>query len=198
VIQTARLLILPILVAALTLPAAAQQGASSVLPNPPEPFKGTINLRAKDSKPDFPQPIQAPKGAPNIFLVLLDDVGYGATSTFGGPINTPTLQKLADNGLRYNQFHTTALCGPTRAALLTGRNHHSAHTGVIMEGGTGFPGKTDDERDRNGCGDSQAGQARTAWFGKNHNVPDWESSQAGPLTAGRRAWIRPFLRLPRR
>jgi arylsulfatase len=96
-------------VAAFALPTGAQQGASSVLPVWPEPFKGTINPRAKDSKPDFPQPLQAPKGAPNILIALLDDVGYGATSTFGGPINNPTLQKLADNGLRYNQFHTTCL-----------------------------------------------------------------------------------------
>jgi len=93
------------------------------LPVPPSPFQGIINLRAKDSKPDFPQPVQAPQGAPNILLVLLDDVGYGATSTFGGPCNTPTLTKLAEKGLKYNHFHTTALCSPTRAALLTGRNH---------------------------------------------------------------------------
>ena len=111
-----------------------------VLPRPPQPFRGTINLRAKDSKSDFPQPVQAPKGAPNILLVLLDDVGFGATSTFGGPCNTPTFTKLAENGLKYNQFHTTALCSPTRAALITGRNHHSVHTACIMEGGTGFPG----------------------------------------------------------
>jgi hypothetical protein len=114
------------------LPAEAQE----VLPRPEQPFKGTVSLRAKDSKPDFPQPIRVPKGAPNILLVPLDDTGYGATSTFGGPCNTPTLQKLAENGLRYKQFHTTDLCSPTRAALLTGRNHYSAHTGVIMEGAT--------------------------------------------------------------
>jgi arylsulfatase A-like enzyme len=180
---TVRLFLHAALVAALALPATAQQGASSVLPNPPEPFKGTINLRAKDSKPDFPQPIQAPKGAPNILLVLLDDVGYGATSTFGGPINTPTLQKLADNGLRYTQFHTTALCSPTRAALLTGRNHHSAHTGVIMEGATGFLGYNSVMGKETATVAEVLKQAGygTAWFGKNHNVPDWESSQAGPF-----------------
>ena len=116
-------------------------------------------------------------------LVLLDDVGYGASSTFGGPVETPTLERLAHNGLRYTQFHTTALCSPTRAALLTGRNHHSAHTGVIMEQATGFPGY-----------DSLMGKDtatvaevlkqhgwNTGWFGKNHNVPDWQSSQAGPF-----------------
>jgi len=158
-------------------------GTSAVLPAPPQPFQGIINLRAKDSKSDFPQPVQAPKGAPNVLLVLLDDVGFGATSTFGGPCSTPTLQKLADNGLKYNQFHTTALCSPTRAALITGRNHHSAHTGVITEAATGFPGYDSVmQKDtatvaellkQNGFG--------TAWFGKNHNVPDWQSSQAGPF-----------------
>src|SRR5262249_44478504 len=114
--------------------------AQEVLPAPPVPFKGTMGLKAKDSKSDFPQPVQAPRGAPNILLVLLDDVGFGATGTFGGPAATPTLDRLAADGLRYNQFHTTALCSPTRAALLTGRNHHTVHTGVIMEAGTGFPG----------------------------------------------------------
>jgi hypothetical protein len=91
-----------------------------VLPRPPQPFKGTVNLRARESKSDFPQPLKAPAGAPNVLLVLLDDVGFGATSTFGGPCNTPTFQMLADNGLKFNHFHTTALCSPTRAALITG------------------------------------------------------------------------------
>lgn len=155
----------------------------SVLPAPPAPFQGTVNLRAKDSVSDFPQPVQAPKDAPNILLVLLDDVGFGATTTFGGPCATPTFDKLAANGLKYNQFHTTALCSPTRAALITGRNHHSVHTAGIMEIGTGFPGyDTVMQKDtatvaevlkQNGYG--------TAWFGKNHNVPDWQSSQAGPF-----------------
>jgi arylsulfatase len=119
---------------------SASAASSPVLPVPPAPFQGTINLRAADSKPDFPQPVRAPAGAPNILVVFLDDVGYGAASTFGGPCNTPTLTKVAENGLKYNHFHTTALCSPTRAALLTGRNHHSAHTSCIMEAGTGFPG----------------------------------------------------------
>jgi arylsulfatase A-like enzyme len=154
-----------------------------VLPKPPPPFRGTIGLRAKDSKSDFPQPIQAPQGAPNVLLVLLDDVGYGATSTFGGPCNTPTLDALAKSGLRYNQFHTTALCSPTRAALITGRNHHSCHTACIMEAGTGFPGyDTVMQRDTATVAEvlRQNGY-NTAWFGKNHNVPDWQTSQAGPF-----------------
>ena len=157
--------------------------SQEVLPVPPKPFKGQIGLSAKDSRSDFPKPIEAPKGAPNIVLVLLDDVGFGASSTFGGPISTPTLERLAQHGLRYTQFHTTALSSPTRAALLTGRNHHSVHTGVIMEQGTGFPGY-----DSLMGGDTatvaeilkQKGW-NTAWFGKNHNVPDWQSSQAGPF-----------------
>ena len=137
----------------------------------------------KDSRPDFPQPLQAPRGAPNVLVVLLDDVGFGATSTFGGPAPTPTLDRLAQDGLRYNQFHTTALCSPTRAALLTGRNHHSAHTGVVMEVATGYPGyDTVMQQDTATVAEvlRQSGWS-TAWFGKNHNVPDWQTSQAGPF-----------------
>ena len=161
----------------------ASTSVGDVLPLPPKPFQGTINLRAKDSKSDFPQPIQVPEGAPNILLVLLDDVGYGATSTFGGPCNTPTLTRLAEKGLKYNHFHTTALCSPTRAALITGRNHHSVHTAAIMEGATGFPGYDSlMQKDTATVAEvlKQAGYG-TAWFGKNHNVPDWQTSQAGPF-----------------
>src|SRR5262249_50401322 len=104
---------------------ATNASAQEVLPTPAAPFKGQIGLRPSDSKPDFPQPVQAPKGAPNILLVLLDDVGFGAASTFGGPINTPTLERLAQNGLRYNEFHTTALCSPRRAADRTQPSHGS-------------------------------------------------------------------------
>ena len=105
--------------------------AQDVLPRPEQPFKGHIGRKATESTKDFPQEVTAPKGAPNILLILTDDVGFGASSTFGGPIPTPTFDRLAKNGLRYTQFHTTALCSPTRAALLTGRNHHSVATGVI-------------------------------------------------------------------
>ncbi|MFI5396833.1 MAG: arylsulfatase [Candidatus Binatia bacterium] len=157
--------------------------AQEVLPVPPAPFKGQIGLSAKDSKSDFLQPVQATKGAPNIVLVLLDDVGFGASSTFGGPIDTPTLDRLAKSGLRYTQFHTTALCSPTRAALLTGRNHHSAHTGVIMEMATGFPGY-DSLMGKDTATVAEVLKQKgwnTSWFGKNHNVPDWQTSQAGPF-----------------
>lgn len=157
--------------------------AQEVLPAPPSPFKGQIGLSVKDSKSDFPRPVQAPKGAPNIVLVLLDDVGFGASSTFGGPCQTPTLDRLAKDGLRFTQFHTTALCSPTRAALLTGRNHHSVHTGVIMEQGTGYPGY-DSLMGKDTATVAEILKQKgwnTAWFGKNHNVPDWQSSQAGPF-----------------
>jgi arylsulfatase A-like enzyme len=162
-----------------TVPAGAQE----VLPRPEPPFKGHIGRTAKDSTPDFPQEVKAPKGAPNILVILTDDVGFGASSTFGGPVSTPTMDRLAANGLRYTQFHTTALCSPTRAALLAGRNHHSDATGVIMELATGYPGY-------NSLMPKSAGTFAevlkqngysTAWYGKNHNVPDWHSSQAGPF-----------------
>jgi arylsulfatase A-like enzyme len=157
--------------------------AQEVLPTPPAPFKGQIGLSAKDSTSDFPKAVQAPNNAPNIVLVLLDDVGFGASSTFGGPIETPTVERLAASGLRYTQFHTTALCSPTRAALLTGHNHHSVHTGVIMEQATGFPGY-DSLMGKDTATVAEVLKQKgwnTAWFGKNHNVPDWQSSQAGPF-----------------
>ena len=157
--------------------------AQEVLPVPPAPFKGQIGLSAKDSKSDFPKPVRSPESALNIVIVLLDDVGFGASSTFGGPIETPTLERLAKSGLRYTQFHTTALCSPTRAALLTGRNHHSAHTGTVMEMATGFPGYDSlIGKDTATVAEilKQMGWS-TAWFGKNHNVPDWQTSQVGPF-----------------
>src|SRR5262249_33525738 len=94
------------------------------LPPPPPPFQGEINLTSAQSKPAWPARVVPPKGAPNILLILTDDVGFGAPSTFGGVIPTPTLERIAANGLRYTNFHTTSLCSPTRAALITGRNHH--------------------------------------------------------------------------
>jgi arylsulfatase A-like enzyme len=103
------------------------------LPPADPPFGGVINPFAKDSTPVKPSITYPPTGAPNVVVVLLDDVGFGAPSTFGSPIPTPALDRVARAGLRYNQFHTTALCSPTRAALLTGRNHHTAHVGTICE-----------------------------------------------------------------
>jgi len=158
-------------------------GAQEVLPRPEQPFGGKIGRTPKDSTPDFPKGVEAPKGAPNILVILTDDVGFGASSTFGGPISTPTMDRLAQNGLRYNSFHTTALCSPTRAALLSGRNHHSANTGVIMELGTGFPGYNSLMSKSNGTFAEILKQNgyNTSWYGKNHNVPDWMTSQAGPF-----------------
>jgi arylsulfatase A-like enzyme len=103
-----------------------------VLPYPAPEFHGVIGRTTADSKPDFSQPVQAPKGAPNVLLIITDDVGFGAASTVGGPIPTPTLDELAARGLKYNRFHSTSLCSPTRAALITGRDQHNAHTGIIM------------------------------------------------------------------
>ncbi len=163
--------------------AGASRQEAVVLPRPPQDFKGKIGRTAAESTPDFPKPMAAPKGAPNVLLILTDDVGFSAASTFGGPIPTPTFDKLAEAGLRYNTFHTTALCSPTRSALITGRNHHTCHTGVITEMGTGFPGY--DSLMPKSCGTvgeilKQNGY-NTSWYGKNHNVPDWQTSQAGPF-----------------
>ena len=161
----------------------AQGFNRTILPIPDQPFKGKTGLRPSDSLKDFPAEVKAPEGAPNILLILTDDVGFGASSTFGGPIPTPTMDRIANNGLRFNRFHTTALCSPTRAALLTGRNHHSVATGGIMEIGVGYPGyNTLIPQSKRGLGDIlKLNGYNTAWFGKNHNVPDWHTSQAGPF-----------------
>jgi arylsulfatase A-like enzyme len=156
---------------------------SNSLPYQEPSFPGKIGRTTADSKSAFPIPVSAPSGAPNILLIMTDDVGFGASSTFGGPIPTPNFDKLAARGVKYNRFHTTALCSPTRASLITGRNHHNAHTGIIMERSLGYPGY--DSVMPKSCGTvaeilKQNGY-NTAWFGKNHNVPDWQSSAAGPF-----------------
>ena len=160
-------------------------GASAqvILPKPETPFQGKIGRTVKDSTPDFPKGVEAPKGAPNVLLILTDDVGFGASSPFGGPIEMPNLQRLAESGLRYNTFHTTALCSPTRSALITGRNHHSNASGVITEMATGYPGYNSlISKSSGSVGEGlRENGYNTAWFGKMHNVPDWMSSQAGPF-----------------
>ncbi len=163
--------------------AYAQDVNRTILPLPEQPFQGKIGLRPSDSTKDFPLDPKAPKGAPNILLVLTDDVGFGATSTFGGPIPTPTFDAVARSGVRFNHFHTTALCSPTRAALLTGRNHHSVGTGCIMEAGVGYPGYNSlVSKSKAGLGTIlKLNGYNTSWYGKNHNVPDWQTSQAGPF-----------------
>ena len=112
------------------------------LPPPPPKFGGEINLDASQSKPYWPAQVVPPKGAPNVLLIMTDDQGYGVSGTFGGVIPTPAMDRIANAGLRYTQFHSTALCSPTRAALITGRNHHSVGFGVITEMSTGYPGMT--------------------------------------------------------
>jgi arylsulfatase A-like enzyme len=153
------------------------------LPPPPQKFEGQINLNADQSKAAWPARVVPPKGAPNILLILTDDVGFGAPSTFGGVIPTPALDRIAENGLRYTNFHSTSLCSPTRAALITGRNHHSVGFGVISEIATGFPGYNSVI----GKDSATIGRIllengyRTSWFGKNHNTPVYQTSQAGPF-----------------
>ena len=179
--QAIQLAILSIsLIAFSALSARAQE---VVLPKPEPPFHGKIGRTVKDSTPDFPKSVEAPAGAPSVLLIMTDDVGFGASSTFGGPIQTPNFQRIADSGLRYNMFHTTALCSPTRAALITGRNHHTNASGVITEFATGYPGYNSLVPKSSGSVGEvlKENGFNTSWFGKMHNVPDWMSSQAGPF-----------------
>jgi arylsulfatase A-like enzyme len=149
---------------------------------PPEPATYS-ELDARNTKPPAPFNVTAPKDAPNVIIVLIDDLGLGATSAFGGPIRTPTMEKLAKNGLRYNNFNTTALCSPTRMAIKTGRNHHTANTGSIMESSTAYPGNT------GSLPMSVAPLAEmlrlngysTSAFGKWHETAAWETSVSGPF-----------------
>src|SRR5271166_3908874 len=153
------------------------------IPAPPPPFGGVIKENATASTPWWPPRVVPPKGAPNILLIMTDDQGYGISSTFGGVIPTPALDRIAKAGLRYIEFNSTALCSPTRAALITGRNHHSVGFGVITEVSTGFPGY-----------DSIIGQDSatigrilqengyaSSWFGKDHNTPSFQVGVSGPF-----------------
>src|SRR5262245_6893035 len=162
----------------------ANAGTPAILPRPDFHFSGSVGRTYLDSDPpQFPQPVKAPKGAPNIVLILLDDAGFGQFGTFGGGIPSPTMDRLAKEGLRYNRFHTTALCSPTRAALITGRNHHSASFAGITEVATGYDGYCcvlPKECGTIGEVLRQNGYM-TAWIGKNHNTPEWETSAAGPF-----------------
>lgn len=155
----------------------------SVLPYPPAPFAGKMGASPTDSKAQFSAPVKAPKGAPNVVVVLTDDVGFGASSAFGGAIPTPSLEQLAAHGLRFNQFHTTAMCSPTRAALLTGRNHHAVANGTVADMSTGYPGY-DGEIPRSAATIAQILRLNgynTAMFGKHHNAPQEQLSAAGPF-----------------
>jgi len=177
-------------------PAAAQQATGvpgspnatisidgTQLPPPPPMFGGVINERAADSRPWWPPRVVPPNGAPNVLLIMTDDQGYGVTGTFGGVIPTPAMDRIAADGLRYTQFHSTALCSPTRAALITGRNHHSVGFGMVSEGSTGFPGYDSvipPDKATIGTILREHGYA-TSWFGKNHNTPAFQYSLAGPF-----------------
>jgi arylsulfatase A-like enzyme len=164
-------------------PAATITIPGDQLPAPPQKFGGKIERDATKSKPYWPARIVPPKGAPNVLLIITDDSGYGVTSTFGGVIPTPALDRIARDGLRYTNFHSTALCSPTRAALITGRNHHSVGYGVIAEQATGYPGYDSIiTKDKATIGRIlQDNGYHTAWFGKNHNTPEYQASQAGPF-----------------
>ena len=154
------------------------------LPNPPFPFEGKIEETADKSKAYWPPAIVPPKGAPNVLLIMTDDQGYGISGTFGGVVPTPAMDKLAKTGIRYTQFHSTALCSPSRAALITGRNHHSVGFGVIEEWSTGFPGY-DGIVPLNSASVGAIlkynGYA-TSWFGKDHNVPTVQNNNSGPYS----------------
>ncbi|MCP3406766.1 arylsulfatase [Bradyrhizobium sp. CCGB01] len=153
------------------------------LPPPPPKFGGEINLQASQSKPYWPAQVVPPKGAPNVLLIMTDDQGYGVSGTFGGVIPTPAMDRIANAGLRYTQFHSTALCSPTRAALITGRNHHSVGFGVITEMSTGYPGYDSVIGPESATVGTilRANGFATAWIGKNHNTPSYQLSSAGPF-----------------
>ena len=164
-------------------PSATTTIDGKYLPPPPPKFGGVINMNATDSKPYWPAQVVPPKGAPNVLLIMTDDQGYGVSGTFGGVIPTPAMDRIAKMGLRYTQFHSTALCSPTRAALITGRNHHSVGYGVIGEMSTGYPGYDSvigPESATIGEILKENGYA-TSWFGKNHNTPTYQYSTAGPF-----------------
>jgi arylsulfatase A-like enzyme len=166
------------------MPNAPAASTPDILPRPDFHFTGEVGRTYQDSDPaTFPQPVEPPAGAPNIVLILLDDVGFGQFSTFGGGVPSPTMDRLAKEGLRYNYFHTTALCSPTRAALITGRNHHSTSFAGITELATGYDGYCCIlPRSCGTIGEvlRQNGYM-TAWIGKNHNTPTWETSATGPF-----------------
>ena len=153
------------------------------IPAPPQKFGGRIERTTKGSTPYWPARIEPPKGAPNVLLIMTDDSGYGVPSTFGGVIPTPALDRIAANGLRYTNFHSTALCSPTRAALITGRNHHQGGFGVIAEQATGYPGYDSFiTKDTATIGKILKDNGyRTSWFGKNHNTPAFMASSTGPF-----------------
>ncbi len=164
-------------------PEATTSVTGKQLPPPDPKFGGVINQKASDSTPWWAPRIVPPQGAPNVLLIMTDDQGFGAPSTFGGVIPTPAMDRIASQGLRFTNFHSTSLCSPSRAALITGRNHHSVGYGVVGEIATGYPGYDSIipiEKGTIGTILKENGYA-TAWFGKDHNTPSYQSSQAGPF-----------------
>jgi arylsulfatase len=167
--------------------ASEQDLPRTVLPIPDREHQDLTTFDAKDPDTQYPpiQPLRPPAGAPNVLVVLLDDVGFGASSAFGGPVHTPTAERLAAGGLKYNRFHTTALCSPTRAALLSGRNHHTVGFGAITEMATSAPGNN--SLRPNTCAPLaevlKLNGYATAQFGKCHEVPVWETSPVGPFNS---------------
>jgi arylsulfatase A-like enzyme len=161
--------------------------ARTMLPIPDRPAPGLTTYDAKDPETAYPpiEPLLPPEGAPNVLIVLVDDVGFGASSTFGGPCRTPTADRLAEGGLRYNRFHTTALCAPTRAALLSGRNHHSVGMGSITETATSAPGNNSLRPNTKAplAMTLKLNGYSTAQFGKCHEVPVWQASPMGSFDA---------------
>ncbi len=164
-------------------PHATTTLSGTQLPPPDPTFGGVIKEKASESKAWWPPRVVPPKGAPNILLIMTDDSGFGAPSTFGGVVPTPALDRIAKSGLRYTNFHSTSLCSPSRAALITGRNHHVAGFGVVGEIATGFPGYDSIIRKENGTIGAilkDNGYA-TSWFGKDHNTPFYQATSAGPF-----------------
>ncbi|WP_281426216.1 arylsulfatase [Miltoncostaea oceani] len=161
--------------------------ARAMLPIPDRPPPGLTTYDAKDPETAYPpiEPLLPPPGAPNVLIVLLDDVGFGASSAFGGPCRTPTAERMAAGGLRYNRFHTTALCAPTRQAMLTGRNHHSVGMGSITETATSAPGNSSLRPNTKAPLPMtlKLNGYSTAQFGKCHEVPVWQTSPLGPFDA---------------
>jgi arylsulfatase A-like enzyme len=167
--------------------AQGSSGGRESLPIPDRPHIGLVTYDAKDPDTKFPpiEPLRPPAGAPNVLVVLIDDCGFGASSAFGGPVSTPTAERLAAQGLKYTRFHTTALCSPTRAALLSGRNHHTVGMGGITEIATSAPGYN--SLRPNTCAPLaetlRLNGYATAQFGKCHEVPVWQTSPMGPFDA---------------
>jgi hypothetical protein len=171
----------------------AREVQRSVLPIPDQPSFGLVTYDAKDPDTTFPpiEPLRPPEGAPNVLVILLDDVGFGAASAFGGPCSTPTAERLAGGGLKYTRFHSTALCAPSRAALLSGRNHHSVAMGSITETATSAPGQSSLRPNTkaplaltlklNGYSTGQFGKCHE---GRCGSPPRWDRSTCGPRAAG--------------